>query len=56
MYRCTLLNIKSDFISEVTESLEVVALEVSEIISKYIKVHHNKKAYLVDMPNMVEME
>ena len=56
MYRCTLLNISSDFISEVTESAEVVALEMAEIICKCININHNGKIYLVDMPNMVEME
>ena len=56
MYRCTLLNIKSDFISEVTESPEIVTLDASDIISKCIKVCHNKKVYLVDMPNMIETE
>ncbi|CAB3991401.1 Hypothetical predicted protein [Paramuricea clavata] len=56
LYKCTLLNITSDFISQVTESPEVVTLDMSEIISKCIKVCHNKKTYLIDMPNMVEME
>ncbi len=57
LFRCTLLNITSDFLSEVSECPElVVALQLHDIVTKCIKVEHNNKMYLIDMPNMVEAE
>ena len=59
LFRCALFNIHvaSDFLSEVSESSQlVVSLQLHEIVSKCIKVEHNNKMYLIDMPNMVEME
>ena len=57
LFRCTLLNITSDFLSEVSECpVLVVALQLHDIVTKCIKVEHNNKMYLIDMPNMVEAE
>ena len=57
LYRCADLNLTSDFISEILECPElVVALQLSDIVRKCVKVEHATKLYLIDMPNMIEME
>ena len=56
LYKCALLNITSDFISEVSESSDILTLHMHEVISKCIQVTHGGRSYLTDKPNMVEME
>ena len=56
LYMCSLLNITSDFISDISESSDVLALHMHEVISKCIKVKQCSKSYLIDVPNMLQME
>ena len=57
LFSCGHFRIQSTFLLEVQERSEaVVVLPLEAIITKCVKIVKGQKTFLVDMPNMVEME
>lgn len=49
--------LSSDFLLEVSESTHsVVLVQLNEIVTKCVKLEHDDRVYLIEMPNMIEME
>lgn len=57
LFRYDNFNISSDFLLEVSESTQsVIVVQLDEVVTKCVKVEHGNRMYVVEMPNMVEME
>jgi hypothetical protein len=57
LFRYDHFRITSDFLLEVLESTHsVILVQLNEIVTKCVKVKLSDKVYLIEMPNMVEVE
>jgi hypothetical protein len=56
LHSCADFDVTSDFMSEVVATQTKVVVKPDHLITKCIKVVKGQRTYLVDMPNMVEME
>ena len=57
LFRYDHFRITSDFLLEVLESSHsVILVQLNEIVTKCVKVKLSDKVYLIEMPNMVEVE
>ena len=57
LFKCDNFRITSGFLLEVLESTHsVILVQLIQIVTKCVEVKQSGKVYLIEMPNMVEVE